>query len=66
MAMGTKYFNRQKYLLEFLKEEETFEADFIAGEYKNKFYITQNNLDKIDPALMGLNRLLQIHSSNLN
>lgn len=66
MAMGTKYFNRQKYLLEFLKEEETFEADFIAGEYKNKFYITQKNLDKIDPALMGVEQITLIHSSNLN
>ncbi|HEM3666384.1 TPA: HAD family phosphatase [Streptococcus suis] len=47
----------KKYLLEFLKEEETFEADFIAGEYKNKFYITQKNLDKIDPALMGVEQI---------
>ncbi|HEM6112299.1 TPA: HAD family phosphatase [Streptococcus suis] len=47
----------KKYLLEFLKEEEQFEADFIAGEYKNKFFITQNNLDKIDPALMGVDQI---------
>lgn len=47
----------KKYLLEFLKEEDHFEADFIAGEYKNKFFITQNNLDKIDPSLMGVEQI---------
>lgn len=47
----------KKYLLEFLKEESTFEADFIAGEYKNKFFITQDHLDKIDPALMGVEQI---------
>lgn len=44
----------KSYLLDFLKEEERFEADFIAGEYKNKFFITQTYLDKIDPSLFGL------------
>ena len=44
----------KQYLLDFLKEEKQFEADFIAGEYKNKFFITQSHLDKIDPALMGV------------
>lgn len=47
----------KRYLLDFLKEEERFEADFIAGEYKNKFFITQNNLDKVDPALMGVDQI---------
>ena len=30
----------KSYLLEFLKSEDTFEAEFFAGEYKNKFFIT--------------------------
>ncbi len=47
----------KKYLLKFLQEEEHFEADFIAGEYKNKFFITQKYLDKIDPALMGVDQI---------
>lgn len=51
------YLIDKKYLLAFLKEEEQFEADFIAGEYKNKFFITQKNLDKIDPALMGVDAI---------
>lgn len=44
----------KSYLLEFLRQEERFEADFIAGEYKNSFYITQNRLDQIDPRLVGV------------
>ena len=47
----------KQYLLDFLKEEKQFEADFIAGEYKNKFFITQSHLDKIDPALMGVEQI---------
>lgn len=47
----------KKYLLEFLKQEEQFQADFIAGEYKNKFFITQTYLDKIDPRLMGVEQI---------
>lgn len=44
----------KRYLLEFLKQEERFEADFIAGEYKNNFYITHNHLTHIDPRLLGV------------
>lgn len=45
------------YFIDFLKEEERFEADFIAGEYKKKFFITQKHLDKIDPRLMGVDQI---------
>ncbi|MTB63659.1 Cof-type HAD-IIB family hydrolase [Streptococcus sp. zg-86] len=45
------------YLIDFLKEEERFEADFIAGEYKNKFFITQNYLDHFNPALLGVEQI---------
>lgn len=47
----------KQYLLDFLQEEERFEADFIAGEYKNKFFITQTHLDKIDPGLLGVDQI---------
>lgn len=47
----------KSYLLEFLKSEDTFEAEFIAGEYKNKFFITQNHLDRVDPSLMGVEQI---------
>lgn len=47
----------KRYLIEFLKEKEAFQADFIAGEYKNKFFITQDHLDKIDPGLMGVEKI---------
>lgn len=47
----------KQYLLDFLKEEERFEADFIAGEYKNKFFITQNYLENFNPALLGVEQI---------
>ncbi|MDG3132096.1 Cof-type HAD-IIB family hydrolase [Streptococcus suis] len=47
----------KKYLLEFLKQEKNFEADFIASEYKHKFFITQTHLDKIDPNLVGVEQI---------
>lgn len=47
----------KQYLIDFLKEEENFEADFIAGEYKKKFFITQNHLDNFNPAIMGVEKI---------
>ncbi|MER0122957.1 Cof-type HAD-IIB family hydrolase [Streptococcus sp. ZJ93] len=47
----------KRYLIDFLREEERFEADFIAGEYKNKFFITQNYLDNFSPALLGVEQI---------
>lgn len=47
----------KQYLIDFLQEEKQFEADFIAGEYKNRFFITHTHLDKIDPTLMGVERI---------
>lgn len=47
----------KKYLLDMVQREEAIEADFIAGEYRNKFYITHTNHDKIDPALFGVNEI---------
>ncbi|MBF0787683.1 MULTISPECIES: Cof-type HAD-IIB family hydrolase [unclassified Streptococcus] len=47
----------KQYLMDFLKEEERFEADFIAGEYKNKFFITQNYLENFSPALLGVEQI---------
>ena len=43
--------------IKYLKSEDTFEAEFIAGEYKNKFFITQNHLDRVDPSLMGVEQI---------
>ncbi|WP_067103649.1 Cof-type HAD-IIB family hydrolase [Streptococcus sp. DD13] len=51
------YLLDKKYLLEFLEQAETFEADFIAGEYKHKFFLTQDHLDSIDPQLFGVEKI---------
>ena len=47
----------KKYLLDMVKREDEIQADFIAGEYRNKFYITHTNHDKIDPSLFGVNEI---------
>ncbi|KXT73570.1 Hydrolase (HAD superfamily) [Streptococcus sp. DD10] len=47
----------KKYLLDMVNREEEIEADFIAGEYRNKFYITHTNHHKIDPNLFGVNEI---------
>lgn len=47
----------KRYLLDFLQQEEAFEADFIAGEYKNHFYLTHRHIEKIDPHLLGVERI---------
>lgn len=47
----------KQYLLDFLKYKEQFQAIFIAGEYKNKFFITQDYLDEIYPSLMGVEKI---------
>ena len=36
----------KQYLIDFLDNEKSFEAIFIAGEYKNKFFIAQLTLQK--------------------
>ena len=47
----------KQYLIDFLDNEKSFEAIFIAGEYKNKFFITQDNIDEIYPSLMGVEKI---------
>lgn len=42
------------FLLDMVKRKEEIEADFIAGEYRNKFYITNPNEKIADPKLFGL------------
>lgn len=47
----------KQYLIDFLDNKKSFEAIFIAGEYKNKFFITQDNIDEIHPSLMGVDKI---------
>lgn len=44
----------KRYFIEFVRSEEAFQADFIAGEYKHKFFITHTHKDRIDPRLLGV------------
>ena len=44
----------KKYLLDMVKHKEDIQADFIAGEYRKKFYITAPNEEIADPKLFGV------------
>ena len=44
----------KEYLLDIVKRKEEIEADFIAGEYRKKFYITAPNETMADPKLFGV------------
>ena len=44
----------QKYLLDIVKRKEEIEADFIAGEYRKKFYITAPDKKIANPKLFGV------------
>ncbi|MGT2923862.1 Cof-type HAD-IIB family hydrolase [Streptococcus caviae] len=47
----------RKYLFEVLKNEKAFEADFIASEYRKKFYLTFNHRQTIKPEIFGVKEL---------
>ena len=44
----------KKYLLDMVQRKEDIQADFIAGEYRKKFYITAPNEEIADPKLFGV------------
>ena len=44
----------KKYLLDMVARKEEIEADFIAGEYRKKFYITAPDHEIADPRLFGV------------
>lgn len=47
----------RRYLHELLDQQERFELDFIASEYREEFYITMDRPEAIDPSIFGLNEL---------
>ena len=44
----------KKYLLDMVQRSEDIQADFIAGEYRKKFYITNPNEEIANPKLFGV------------
>ena len=44
----------KKYLLDMVRRSEDIQADFIAGEYRKKFYITNPNEEIANPKLFGV------------
>ena len=47
----------KKYLLDMVANRDTIQADFIAGEYRNKFFITDPNELFADPKLFCIESL---------
>lgn len=47
----------RRYLFDLLKRTEDFELDFIASEYRRKFFVTLDKKELIDPRLFGLDEL---------
>lgn len=45
------------YLMDVLKLKDSFEADFIASEYRKKFFITMDNPERINPELFGVQKI---------
>lgn len=47
----------RRYLLELLNKANQIEADFIASEYRKKFFITMDKPETIQPNLFGVDKL---------
>ncbi|AXQ79470.1 HAD family phosphatase [Streptococcus chenjunshii] len=47
----------KRYLFEVLNQKQAFAADFIASEYRKKFYITMDNPGSIRPELFGVKEI---------
>lgn len=47
----------RRYLFDVLKNEKAFEADFIASEYRKKFYLTLDHRHTIKPEIFGVKEL---------
>lgn len=47
----------RRYLLELLGKAEQIQADFIASEYRKKFYITTDFPETIEPQLFGVSKI---------
>lgn len=58
----------KSYLIDVLKQRESFEADFIASEYRKKFFITMDNPQSINPELFGVEEItnkMQLDASKI-
>ena len=54
----------KSFLIDMVAREEEIEADFIAGEYRNKFYITNPNEEVANPQLFGVDAFVPENQLN--
>lgn len=48
----------KKYLIDLLKRHDELEMDFLASEYRRKFYITMQHPERIKPELFGVQKII--------
>lgn len=48
----------KKYLIDLLKRHDELEMDFLASEYRKKFYITMQHPERIKPELFGVQKII--------
>lgn len=51
----------KSYLLDMVQRKDEIQADFIASEYRNQFYITNTDESIVDPALFGIKNFSNKH-----
>ena len=54
------------YLLDILDMQQSIEADFIASEYRKKFYISVQDHSRIDPQLFGVSKITEKMTMDVN
>lgn len=47
----------KQYLIDILQLKKDFQIDFIASEYRNKFYIASENIANVMPQLFGVDKI---------
>lgn len=55
------YYVAIDHLKSVLNERDNYEADFVASEYRKKFFITQDSSKPIDTTLLGVDKILPDH-----
>lgn len=49
----------RRFLFDLLGKVDDFQLDFVASEYKHKFFVTLDKAERIDPKLFGVEKLTE-------
>lgn len=56
----------KRYLLDILDMQQSIKADFIASEYRKKFYISVQDHSRVDPQLFGVSKITEKMTMDVN